>query len=74
MTSRKPPRRPAPPAPEPAPAPRLRLPGFVREEQVGLGDLVTRTAGALGVRACGGCQRRSATLNRWVGFGPRTTK
>ncbi len=57
--------------PEP---PRLRLPGFVREEEVGIGDLITRAATAIGVPSCGGCGRRAAAMNRWVAFGRRTSK
>ncbi len=53
---------------------RLRLPGFVREEEIGLGDLVSRTASAIGVRPCGGCSRRAAAMNRWMTVGRRTGK
>jgi hypothetical protein len=44
---------------------RVRLPGFVTED-VGLGDVLKRGAAALGIRPCGGCQRRAAALNRWL--------
>lgn len=57
----------------PKPA-RVRLPGFVREEEIGLGDLVSRTAAAIGVRPCGGCGRRAEAMNRWMSVGRRTTK
>lgn len=57
----------------PKPA-RLRLPGFVREEEIGLGDLVSRTAAAIGVRPCGGCGRRAEAMNRWVSVGRRSVK
>jgi hypothetical protein len=53
------------------PEPKLRLPGFIREEEIGLGDLITRTAYAFGIRPCGGCQERAALMNRWVAFGRR---
>lgn len=53
---------------------RLRLPGFVREEEIGLGDLVSRTAAAIGVRPCGGCGRRAEAMNRWMSVGRRTGK
>jgi hypothetical protein len=46
----------------------VRLPGFIRNEDVGLGDFVTRVTSSAGVRPCGGCQRRAAVLNRWVVF------
>lgn len=50
---------------------RERLPGFVPEEQVGLGDAVKHVTRAFGVRPCAGCERRASTLNRWVSFGGR---
>jgi hypothetical protein len=51
----------------------LRLPGFLIEEEVGLGDLIKRTTSAFGIRPCGGCERRAAILNRWLTIrGPRT--
>jgi hypothetical protein len=45
---------------------RVRVPGFVTNEEVGLGDVIKRLTRAVGVRPCGGCQRRAATLNRRV--------
>lgn len=57
----------------PKPA-RLRLPGFVREEEIGLGDLVSRAAAAIGVRPCGGCARRADAMNRWMSVGRRPGK
>jgi hypothetical protein len=51
---------------------RVRLPRFIVQEPVGLGDVVKRGTAALGVRPCGGCQQRAARLNRWVGFEPRS--
>ena len=47
---------------------RVRLPGFVRDEEIGLGDAVKRMTYALGVRPCGGCEARAAALNRWMVF------
>jgi hypothetical protein len=43
---------------------RVRLPGFVTEEDIGLGDAIKRVTYALGIRPCGGCERRAAALNR----------
>jgi hypothetical protein len=69
MTDRK--RRDTQPAAE-DPSFQIRLPGFVTDEAVGLGDAVKRVSYALGMAPCGGCERRAAVLNRWVGFtGPR---
>jgi hypothetical protein len=46
----------------------MRLPGFVRDEDIGLGDLVKRTTVSLAIKPCGGCERRAAMLNRWLTF------
>lgn len=54
-------------APEREPL-KLRLPGFVRDRDIGLGDAVRKATYAVGIRPCGGCQSRAATLNRWVRF------
>ena len=43
---------------------RIRLPGFVTEKEVGLGDVIKRATNAIGIRACAGCERRAAALNR----------
>jgi len=47
---------------------RVRLPGFLIEEEVGLGDVVKRVTYAMGLQPCGGCEKRAAALNRWVHF------
>ena len=47
---------------------RMRLPGFVRDEDIGLGDLVKRTTASLAIKPCRGCERRAAMLNRWLTF------
>jgi hypothetical protein len=47
---------------------RVRLPGFVRDEEIGLGDAVKRMTYAMGFRLCGGCERRAAAMNRWTVF------
>jgi hypothetical protein len=49
---------------------RVRLPGFVSEREVGLGDVVKRATSRVGIRPCGGCDRRAELLNRWVSFAP----
>jgi hypothetical protein len=43
---------------------RVRLPGFVTEKEVGLGDVIKRATNAIGIRPCAGCERRAAALNR----------
>jgi hypothetical protein len=47
---------------------RVRLPGFLIEKEVGLGDLIKKTTYAVGIKPCSGCQKRAATLNRWITF------
>jgi hypothetical protein len=49
----------------------IRLPGFVREDEIGLGDLVGRATSAVGVRPCGGCARRARRMNELVTFSKR---
>jgi hypothetical protein len=46
----------------------IRLPGFIAEEDIGLGDVVKRVTYSLGIKPCGGCEQRAATLNRWISF------
>lgn len=50
---------------------RVRLPGFVNDEDVGLGDAVKRVTYAFGIKPCDGCERRAAALNRWLAFSGR---
>lgn len=47
---------------------RIRLPAFLLEEEVGLGELLERVTYALGIKPCGGCEKRAAALNRWIQF------
>jgi hypothetical protein len=49
----------------------VRLPGFITDEEIGLGDAIKRGTYALGIQPCGGCERRAAALNRWVAFSRR---
>ena len=54
---------------EDRPAPRsVRLPGFIKDEEVGLGDAIKRVTYAFGLQPCGGCERRVTVLNRWMVF------
>jgi hypothetical protein len=46
----------------------VRLPGFIADDAVGLGDVVQRMSYAMGIKPCGGCERRAAVLNRWMVF------
>ena len=47
---------------------RVRLPGFIKDEEIGLGDVVKRATYATGIKPCGGCGRRAAAMNRWMVF------
>ena len=47
---------------------RVRLPGFLIEEEIGLGDAIMRVTYAMGIKPCGGCEKRAAALNRWAHF------
>jgi hypothetical protein len=47
---------------------RMRLPGFVTDEQIGLGDVIKRATSAIGIRPCSGCEKRAQALNRWMVF------
>ena len=47
---------------------RVRLPGFINDKEVGLGDVIKRATYAIGIKPCGGCGRRAAALNRWMVF------
>ena len=53
---------------------RVRLPGFVTDEEIGLGDAIKRATSYIGITPCGGCARRAAALNRWMVFTPRHHK
>jgi hypothetical protein len=52
----------------------VRLPEFILDEDVGLGSVVKRVTSAFGIRPCGGCEQRAATLNRWLVFTGRCPK
>lgn len=50
------------------PAHRVRLPGFLIEEEIGLGDAIKKVTYAMGIKPCGSCEKRAAALNRWMHF------
>jgi hypothetical protein len=50
---------------------RVRLPRFITDKEVGLGDVIKRATSAVGIRPCGGCAGRAAALNRWMVFSGR---
>jgi len=47
---------------------RVRLPKFITDEEIGLGDVIKRTTSYFGIQPCGGCGHRAAALNRWLVF------
>ena len=52
----------------------IRLPGFVNDDDVGLGDAIMQVTSAFGIRPCGDCERRAARLNRRLVFKGRRPK
>lgn len=52
---------------------RVRLPGFITSEDVGLGDVIKRTTSYFGIQPCDSCERRAASLNRRLVFTTRTS-
>ena len=50
---------------------RVRLPEFILEQEIGLGDVVKRATSIIGIRPCGGCEGRAAALNRRFVFSGR---
>jgi hypothetical protein len=49
---------------------KVRLPGFLRDDQeLGLGDVIKRAGSLVGAVPCSGCIRRAETMNGWLVFG-----
>jgi hypothetical protein len=46
----------------------VRLPGFITDDEVGLGDVIKRVTYAFGFKPCAGCDSRAAALNRRIVF------
>ncbi|OUL81212.1 hypothetical protein CA602_25930 [Paraburkholderia hospita] len=60
------------PAGKPGTTPRrVHLPGFLSEQDIGLGDAIKRTTSYIGIKPCGGCERRATALNNWFVFSGR---
>lgn len=47
---------------------KVRLPGFISDKEVGLGDVIKRATYAIGIKPCSGCEGRATALNRWMIF------
>jgi hypothetical protein len=45
---------------------KVRLPGFIVENDIGLGDIIKRTTSAIGIKPCGGCKQRAEILNSYL--------
>jgi hypothetical protein len=50
---------------------RVRLPGFITDDEVGLGDVIKHATSLVGIRPCDDCARRAAILNRRMVFSGR---
>jgi hypothetical protein len=68
MTRKKKAKPDAPESQSDRPPHSIRLPGFLIENEIGLGDVIKRATYAMGIQPCGGCQKRAAALNRWMTF------
>jgi hypothetical protein len=44
----------------------IRIPGFLSEDEIGLGDAVKRLTSAFGIRPCGACEKRARALNQRI--------
>ena len=53
---------------------RVCLPGFIIEDELGLGDLVKTMTSGIGIKPCGGCQQRAAAMNRMITFSGKQHK
>jgi len=42
----------------------VRLPGFLNEKDIGMGDVIKRATSYVGIKPCRGCEARAAALNR----------
>jgi hypothetical protein len=50
---------------------RARLPGFITDKDVGLGDVIKRATSIVGIRPCSSCSERAAHLSNWLVFSRR---
>ena len=47
---------------------RVRIPGFLIGEEIGLGDALKRVTYAMGIKHCSSCEKRADALNRRMVF------
>lgn len=50
---------------------KMRLPGFINDEEIGLGDVIRRATSTVGIKPCGACNERAKHLNDWMVFSAR---
>jgi hypothetical protein len=50
---------------------RISVPGFLHDDELGLGDVLKKVTYTLGIKPCGGCDRRATALNNWLVFSGR---
>ena len=44
----------------------IHLPGFIKDDVVGLGEIIKRATAAIGIPSCDSCGRRARLLSRFV--------
>ena len=52
----------------------VHFPGWITDDEVGLGDVIKYATSLIGIQPCDTCARRAAMLNRWMVFSSRRTK
>jgi hypothetical protein len=52
----------------------VKLPGFINNDDIGLGRLVSTITSRAGVKACDGCIRRANLLDAWIVISSRRRK
>ena len=52
----------------------IKLPGFINDNDIGLGDLIKKATTYFGIRPCGSCESRATVLNRWMVFTAEKSK
>jgi hypothetical protein len=52
----------------------IRVPGFITDEDIGLGDVIKSMTYAAGIKPCDRCERRAAALNRRLVFSGKRPK
>ena len=52
---------------------KIQIPGFISENEIGLGDLIKRATSSVGIKTCGGCDHRASILNNWFVFNSKNS-